>query len=709
MKAPSASASRGADSTRQDQEYKQRFGGNAEYSELGRLLMKRAIQEKAESEISHHELCEHPSPFCLAYKQDQNFCASQGQKAAREVSALQGFRFRVCSGAGSVSVLRMSGSPLRGWLPTSPTDEELRGMQLRADAFHYFAVMKVRYGLAMDAWAEGGHWLQSLAIFDSIGSHTVPDRHWADCALRVSRYPGRRDPDRGEAESEGVCQKAADWEAACDLLSAMASAGFKPDTVSLGAAPPGIEWEGCPPVLALALGGRRCVEPQRNRCSELSPKAMEPDLICFNVAISACEMAGRWQTALVLLDDLGKNCSPTATSFNAAITACGKGGEWQRALILLSSMHDAAVLPDRISLNAAISACDNGGMWPVAVHLLFSMHGQMQAPDHISFNAAISACEQGGAWHQALAVYQKLILADLTPDELTHNAAVSSVAVSSAWVAAIHFLTEEMLSKGLCPNGLHAGAVARSVTASEGVEEGFKEIWLAAAGEEVAEVPLKRCLKSNELAEDAAQEVSLLASAPGKVAELLQPMPAALHVVSRLDRFWSHVSLITRKEVFALRGSGDIRGDAPGAGRLTLVLAVHGVGESSRKEYICLCEGPAFGPVGHRAVLTYPLRVLQLSFEMKGIDEVRGWDLDFSHTAMKHQIRAHLAHAGRPIVGDWTYGRREESSVPLCPRLFLHCRRIELRTVAGKDLAVEAPLPRELEEVLEEIRQVSSE
>ncbi|CAE7668697.1 rluC, partial [Symbiodinium necroappetens] len=113
-------------------------------------------------------------------------------------------------------------------------------------------------------------------------------------------------------------------------------------------------------------------------------------------------------------------------------------------------------------------------------------------------------------------------------------------------------------------------------------------------------------------------------------------------------------------------------------------------GRLVKKEYICLCEGPAFGPVGHRAVLTYPLRVLQLSkdtyqvevasagrpaetalqvmacFEMKGIDEVRGASSSicslltlWPKTGRKHQIRAHLAHAGRPIVGDWTYGRRE--------------------------------------------------
>ena len=61
------------------------------------------------------------------------------------------------------------------------------------------------YGLAMDAWAEGGHWLQSLAIFDSIASHTVPDRHWADCALRASRIVFERF--RQERRREGVRAK----------------------------------------------------------------------------------------------------------------------------------------------------------------------------------------------------------------------------------------------------------------------------------------------------------------------------------------------------------------------------------------------------------------------------------------------------------------------------------------------------------------------
>ncbi|CAE7361492.1 unnamed protein product [Symbiodinium natans] len=81
--------------------------------------------------------------------------------------------------------------------------QELLAMQLRADAFHYFTVMKAErrkgrwqhvvhhfgqmqlrgvapdaycFSLAMDAWAEGGQWLRSLALFAHISDYTAPSR-----------------------------------------------------------------------------------------------------------------------------------------------------------------------------------------------------------------------------------------------------------------------------------------------------------------------------------------------------------------------------------------------------------------------------------------------------------------------------------------------------------------------------------------------------
>lgn len=60
-------------------------------------------------------------------------------------------------------------------------------------------------------------------------------------------------------------------------------------------------------------------------------------------------------------------------------------------------------------------------------------------------------------------------------------------------------------------------------------------------------------------------------------------------------------------------------------------------------------------------------------------------------TGRKHQIRAHLAHAGTPIVGDDRYGERDV-------RLGLHALRLSLpHPRTGSPLTFEAPPPPEFE------------
>jgi 23S rRNA pseudouridine955/2504/2580 synthase len=75
-------------------------------------------------------------------------------------------------------------------------------------------------------------------------------------------------------------------------------------------------------------------------------------------------------------------------------------------------------------------------------------------------------------------------------------------------------------------------------------------------------------------------------------------------------------------------------------------------------------------------------------------------------TGRTHQIRAHLAHIGHPILGDPTYGDRRRNEEARRRhglfRPFLHALRVELdHPVTGEALSVEAPLPDELFRVLE--------
>ncbi|MDR0965871.1 MAG: RluA family pseudouridine synthase [Myxococcales bacterium] len=70
-------------------------------------------------------------------------------------------------------------------------------------------------------------------------------------------------------------------------------------------------------------------------------------------------------------------------------------------------------------------------------------------------------------------------------------------------------------------------------------------------------------------------------------------------------------------------------------------------------------------------------------------------------TGVRHQIRVHLASIGAPIAGDRLYGG---PAIDGLERHFLHARHIALdHPSTGKRIEIEAPLPRDLTDVLERL------
>jgi 23S rRNA pseudouridine1911/1915/1917 synthase len=79
------------------------------------------------------------------------------------------------------------------------------------------------------------------------------------------------------------------------------------------------------------------------------------------------------------------------------------------------------------------------------------------------------------------------------------------------------------------------------------------------------------------------------------------------------------------------------------------------------------------------------------------------------HTGRTHQIRAHFAAVGHPLVGDLLYGARRgvhagARNLPLLARNFLHAARIGfLHTSSAAWVEVRAPLPMDLRVYFEEL------
>ena len=73
-------------------------------------------------------------------------------------------------------------------------------------------------------------------------------------------------------------------------------------------------------------------------------------------------------------------------------------------------------------------------------------------------------------------------------------------------------------------------------------------------------------------------------------------------------------------------------------------------------------------------------------------------------TGVTHQIRAHLAAIGHPIVGDVLYGVGDPESFGL-KRQFLHALKLQFRhPKTGRNLTVETPLPDDLKKVLTRLK-----
>ncbi len=80
------------------------------------------------------------------------------------------------------------------------------------------------------------------------------------------------------------------------------------------------------------------------------------------------------------------------------------------------------------------------------------------------------------------------------------------------------------------------------------------------------------------------------------------------------------------------------------------------------------------------------------------------------HTGRTHQIRVHFKHLGFPVVGDATYGNRQnkrlsELSGYTAPRQMLHAYKLAFkRPLTGKEMVFEAPWPEDFKVALSRMR-----
>jgi 23S rRNA pseudouridine1911/1915/1917 synthase len=80
------------------------------------------------------------------------------------------------------------------------------------------------------------------------------------------------------------------------------------------------------------------------------------------------------------------------------------------------------------------------------------------------------------------------------------------------------------------------------------------------------------------------------------------------------------------------------------------------------------------------------------------------------HTGRTHQVRVHFQFLGHPLVGDETYGARQNARLKeltdyAAPRVMLHARELSfIHPRTEKEMSFEAPLPKDFREALKLLR-----
>lgn len=149
-------------------------------------------------------------------------------------------------------------------------------------------------------------------------------------------------------------------------------------------------------------------------------------------------------------------------------------------------------------------------------------------------------------------------------------------------------------------------------------------------------------------------------------------------------------------------------------------LAEQFAGRQLKKEYLALVSGvPALASgVIERAIARHPVHRHRMTVGEGGRPSRTDWEKVECfgslasllrcriHTGRTHQIRVHMKSIGHPLLGDATYGWREDPRLPeQPPRVMLHAERIAfLHPITARPMLIQAPLPPDFEAMLQLLR-----
>jgi 23S rRNA pseudouridine1911/1915/1917 synthase len=140
-----------------------------------------------------------------------------------------------------------------------------------------------------------------------------------------------------------------------------------------------------------------------------------------------------------------------------------------------------------------------------------------------------------------------------------------------------------------------------------------------------------------------------------------------------------------------------------------------------QKEYIALVAGVPKETTGtiDRAISRHPVHRHRMTVGEGGRPSRTDWTVEKAfagkaalvrcriHTGRTHQIRVHLKSLGHPVLGDTTYGWKQDPAMPAVPRVMLHAEHLVFaHPVSAKTMDLHAPLPKDFKQMLTALRKL---
>ncbi|AOS46004.1 Ribosomal large subunit pseudouridine synthase D [Lacunisphaera limnophila] len=140
-----------------------------------------------------------------------------------------------------------------------------------------------------------------------------------------------------------------------------------------------------------------------------------------------------------------------------------------------------------------------------------------------------------------------------------------------------------------------------------------------------------------------------------------------------------------------------------------------------RKEYVAIVSGVPKTDSGtiDRSISRHPVHRHRMTTGEGGRPSRTDWEVEKKfgvhaalvrcriHTGRTHQIRVHMKSLGHPVLGDETYGWKQNPALPVPPRVMLHAEHLVFsHPVSAKVLDLNAPLPKDFKQMLAALKKV---